>query len=236
MSKYSDWFNCRPPPAFLRSRTIIPHCHRLWGASTRNEFHPRIIQSAFEHGLQSGQLGTGACPYRGAQEVAWIRGYYYAFQQDDSATQIRPSLHLPSCEWGCLRNSVRFVSSPRIVSQVISDVDYWCSDIEYLGREWGKRLRLQSYGWYQDNHISRLYKESGNHYKVRAVTSDNLDTNSQNSFYQSGIRNDFRDYRISASGASADTYGALGSNPSYGSKKNFKLYGSKILTDFMSEN
>ena len=233
--KSGDWFKQRPPSALLHSRVTIPHCYRLWGASRRNEFHSRIIQSAFEHGLQAGQLGTGACAYRGAQEVAWIRGYYYASQQDGSTTQSLLSIRLLSREWTRLRPPLRLTSSPRTVPQVISNIDYWCSDIEYLGSEWGRWMRYEPNPWYRDNHINLLYRESGNYYKVRAFTSDNLDTNSQNS-YQSGMRNAFRDFRISASGASADTYGALGRNPAFGSKKNFKPYGPKILAGFMSKD
>jgi len=234
--KYSNWFKQRQPSAFLRSRVIIPTGDLLWATSRRNEFHPRIIQSAFEHGLhQAGQVGTGACPYRGPQEVAWIRGYYYASQQDGSTTQSHHSLRLLPREWTCLRPPVRLTSSPTTLPQVISNIDYWCSDIEYLGSAWGHRMRYEPNPWYRDNHINRLYKESGNHRKARAFTSDNLDTHSQNS-YQSGIRSAFRDFRISASGASADTYGELGHNSATGLKKNFKARGSKNLSGFMSED
>ncbi len=92
-------------------------------------------------------------------------------------------------------------------------------DIDYLGREWGRRMRGSPYGWYRENYINRLYADaflgSGNSFKLKAVTSDNLDTFEQNS-YQSGRRDNFR---IAASGANAATYGALGRNPAHGSKR-----------------
>jgi len=239
--EYSDWFKQRPPPAALRSRVRIPYCHLLWGASRHNEFHPRIIQSAFEHGQWADQLGMGVCPYRGALAAAWLRGYYYASRHAGSATHIHPSPCLPTCEWKRLREPVRLNTSPKTVPQVISEIDNLSSDIDYLGSEWGRWMRSEPNPWYRENHINRLFEASGNHYKARVVTSDNLDANSQNS-YQSGtgglgrLRNAFRDFRISASGASADTYGALGHNSATGLKKNYKVNGPKILTDFMSKD
>lgn len=109
-------------------------------------------------------------------------------------------------------------------------------DIDYLGDEWGRRMRGSPYGWYRENHINRLYEDefigSGNSFKLKAVTSDNLDTFEQNS-YQSGRRDNFR---IAASGANAATYGALGRNPAYGLKKNYQFYRPKAPIGFMSED
>ena len=109
-------------------------------------------------------------------------------------------------------------------------------EFDYLGRTWGERMRDKPNGWYRENYINRLYEDeylgSGNNFKARAVTSDRLDTNDQYS-YQPVRRNDFR---ISASGESAATYGALGRNSSFGTKKINESYRPKIPIKLMSKD
>jgi len=87
-------------------------------------------------------------------------------------------------------------------------------DIDYLGREWGRRMRYQPHGYRRENHITRLLEKdfigSGNSFKLRTVALDRFDTTDQPE--------------------------TLGRNLLSASKKNYEFYRSIIPIKFMSEN
>ena len=123
----------------------------------------------------------------------------------------------------------RFISA--IAAQMIRD-------IEYLGREWGRRMRHQPYGWYRKNHLANHLQDYligfSNSYKVRAISSDNLDQYEQNS-YRSGAWNT-NGLHMTPSASAFDSLGTLGSNPPSGSRQRYRFFRPEPPVGFMSED
>ncbi len=115
--------------------------------------------------------------------------------------------------------------------------------VDEMGKEWGKHMRYWPSGWPSKNHVATHKKtlaSFGNSYAPPAVTSDWLDTRagfradkSQMSYspqkYAGKLKLGIDGWRISASGTSADVYGALRKNPSGGRINNFRFRCSKPL-------
>jgi len=113
---------------------------------------------------------------------------------------------------------------PKVTPRMISDIDY-------LGREWGRRMRYEPNGWYPKNHLANHLEDyligSNNSYKVTAISSDNLDQYDRGSS-TSGT--------MSRSAAAFNSLGTLGSNPQSGSKQRIKFKPPEPPVGFMNED
>jgi len=92
-------------------------------------------------------------------------------------------------------------------------------DIDYLGREWGRRMRDEPNGYHRKNYLANHLEDyligSSNSYKVTDVSSDNLESKRSNLF---------------------DPLRTLRSNPSSGSKQRIKSKLPKPPVGFMNED
>ena len=225
----------------------------LWGATACAEFPHRVIQLAYERGLES--FGQKFNPYKGAEAVAWIRGHYLARDVEHDHLIDGPRFNiavkmLPALEVEAEKRMKRGKSDPsatrrqgndKSTAQAAKTVGIGpLTHIHDLGKAWGKHMRSSPNGWHKTNSLVRHFEVGSGHNYVRsAYTSDSITSGSQRSYVPTSDSGQLSfgtdNWRISGSSPSSDC-AAFHRNLFDMSIKDMRIFKSTIpISEFMSK-
>ena len=192
----------------------------LWGTTACAEFPHRVIQLAYERGLES--FGQKFNPYKGAEAVAWIRGHYLARDVEHDHLIDGPRFNiavkmLPALEVEAEKRMKRGKKDLTTVSEEAEGGESTAqaaktvgigplTHIHDLGKAWGKHMRSSPNGYDRTNPVARFGDVGSGHNYVRSAhTSDSITSGLQRNYTptRGGGKLNFDSWQISGSSPSS---------------------------------